>query len=105
MDMYLVNDLYDKVWEFNHKPDTFDHAKFMSESIERFRAKQKDLEEQEEKDKNPKIALGPQSHSKTNKPMLPGQTEYFILDEIKRRIDLDKKLDKPNMKWGVILII
>jgi hypothetical protein len=28
--------------------------------------------------------------------MIPGQTEYFILDEIKRRIELDKKLDKPK---------
>jgi hypothetical protein len=37
------------------------------------------------------VALGPQKHSKLDMPKIPGQTEYFILDEIKKRIEFNKK--------------
>ena len=36
-------------------------------------------------------SLGPQKHSKPGSQMIPGQTEHFVIDEIKRRVDLSKK--------------
>lgn len=36
------------------------------------------------------VKLGPQTHSKVDMPKIPGSSEYFILDEIKKRMDFKK---------------
>lgn len=91
MDVYLDETQYEKVRQFNHQPGSFDYQSWIDESIGRFRAKQSELEEKEVKIKTAKVALGPQKHSKLDMPKIPGSNEYFILDEIKKRIEFNKK--------------
>ncbi len=87
MDCYLDANLYEKVKQFNNQPASFDHEAWIQEAIGRFRAKQSELEVKV----SPAVKLGPQSHSKVDMPKIPGSSEYFILDEIKKRMDFNKK--------------
>lgn len=92
MDCYLDQELYEKVKQFNSQPGSFDHEGWVQQSIQRFRAKQKEQEEKAVKvNMTEKVKLGPQSHSKVDMPKIPGSNEYFILDEIKKRMDFNKK--------------
>lgn len=89
---------YEQVRQFNHNPNNFNHERYIQEAIEKFRTLQKQVEDEEAKNTNVKQALGPQKHSKVDKPMLSGPNDYFVLDEIKRRIEIEKDLDR-NKKW------
>ena len=87
LDAYLQDSQYEEVRKFNHEPQTFDFEKHTQDSIQRFRSKQEAYKRQEKEDEQNKgKTLGPQKHSKTGMPQIPGSMEHFILDEINKKI-------------------
>ena len=82
LDSYLNEEEFEKVRQFNHSPGQFDFEKHTQESITKFRdllklrKAKRTIEAQQ--------SLGPQKHSKPGSPMIPGQTEHFVIDEIKK---------------------
>ena len=82
LDSYLVDSEFEQVRRFNHEPASFDFVKHTEASIQKFNAK---LEQRKaERTLEAQVSLGAQKHSKPHRPMLPGQTEHFIIDEIKK---------------------
>ena len=82
LDSYLIDSEYEKVRQFNHDPHRFDFVKHTEEALRMFQSKL-DQRKSERKLQAQKT-LGPQKHSKPGSAMIPGQTEHFIIDEIKK---------------------
>ena len=93
LDSYLIESEYEQVRAFNHTPNQFDYNRHIEMSLEKFRQKQSQIriEKARAKEEEAQKSLGPQKHSKPAMPQIPGSMSDFIIEEIKKTVDRNKK--------------
>jgi len=84
MDAYMIDENLERVRQFNHEPQKFDYQAHTDRSIADFRAKQalvdKAFASLAAEGKGPQTLMGAQSHSKANRPMIPGGGAFIQQD-------------------------